>query len=74
MYTHIYTHTHMYINIYIYIFFLLHIPFPLRELWKFSESRNYYSHFFGCAHGMWKFLGQGWNPRHSSDNAGSLTH
>ena len=35
--------------------------------------------FFGCAHGMRKFLGQGWNQphsrdsNHSSDNTGSLT-
>ena len=35
--------------------------------------------FLGCAHGMWKFLGQGENPYHSSDpshcndNASSLT-
>ena len=35
---------------------------------------------FGCAHGIWKFLGQGWNRCHCSDssscsgNAGSLTH
>ena len=36
--------------------------------------------FFGCAHSMWKFPGQGLNLRHSSDpscrsdnNAGSLT-
>ena len=37
-------------------------------------------HFFGHAQGMWKFPGQGLNPRHNSDlshssgNAGSLTH
>ena len=36
--------------------------------------------FFGCAHDIWKFLGQGSNPGHSndlsccSDNTGSLTH
>ena len=36
--------------------------------------------FFGCAHGMRKFQGQGSNPRHSSntsysnDNTRSLTH
>ena len=29
--------------------------------------------FFGCAHSMRKFLGQGSNLRHSSDNTGSLT-
>lgn len=29
--------------------------------------------FFGCTCGMWKFLGQGSNPCHSSDNTGSLT-
>ena len=29
--------------------------------------------FFGCARGMWKFLGQGLNLGHSSDNAASLT-
>ena len=29
--------------------------------------------FFGCAHIMQKFSGQGLNPCHSSDNAGSLT-
>ena len=27
---------------------------------------------FGCAHSVWKFLGQGLNLRHSSDSAGSL--
>ena len=26
-----------------------------------------FSVLFGCAHGMWKFLGQGSNPCHSSD-------
>ena len=37
------------------------------------------AHFFGCARGMWKFLGHGLKPCHSSDpgccsdNAGSLT-
>ena len=30
--------------------------------------------FFGHACGMQSFLGQGLNPRQSSDNAGSLTH
>ena len=36
--------------------------------------------FFGCAHGMWKFLRQGWNLHHSCnqsqscDNTRSLTH
>ena len=36
--------------------------------------------FFGCAHGMWKFLGQGSNlynnsdPSSCSDKGGSLTH
>ena len=36
--------------------------------------------FFGHAHGVWMFLGQGLNPHHSSDpsfcsdNAKSLTH
>lgn len=30
--------------------------------------------FFGHAHTMWKFLGQGSNPCHRSDNARSLTH
>ena len=29
--------------------------------------------FIGCTQGMWKFLGQGWNPCHSSDNTRSLT-
>ena len=29
--------------------------------------------FFGCAHGMWKFPGQGLNQSHSSDNTESLT-
>ena len=33
----------------------------------------YYFFFFGCAQGMWKFLGQGLNLSHSSDNARSLT-
>ena len=28
--------------------------------------------FFPCS--MWKFLGQGWNPNHSSDNAGFWIH
>ena len=30
--------------------------------------------FTGYPCGMWKFLGQGWNLHHSSDNARSLTH
>ena len=29
--------------------------------------------FFGCTHGIHKFLGQGLNPYHSSDNARFLT-
>ena len=29
--------------------------------------------FFGCAHGMWKFPGQGSNLSHIRDDAGSLT-
>lgn len=29
--------------------------------------------FLGLALGMWKFPGQGPNPRHSGDNTGSLT-
>ena len=29
--------------------------------------------FFGCARGMWDFLGQESHPSHSSDNARSLT-
>ena len=29
--------------------------------------------FFGCTCGMWKFLGQGLNLSHGSDNAESLT-
>lgn len=31
--------------------------------------------FFGHTHSMWKFLGQGWNPSHSSpcrDKGGNL--
>ena len=40
----------------------------------------YYYSFFGCIHGIWKFLGQEVNLSHSCDlyhscsNAGSLTH
>ena len=40
----------------------------------------FFSLFFGCSHGMWRFLGQGSNLGHSSspdpcsDNARSLTH
>lgn len=36
--------------------------------------------FFVCAHSMWEFPGQGWNPHygsdwsHYNDSAGSLTH
>ena len=49
--------------------------------WKFVEAfgRQCKSTFFGLAHSLWKFLGQGWNPWHSSnpshcgDNTGSLT-
>ena len=29
--------------------------------------------FFGHAHGMQKFWGQGWNPSHSNDSDGSLS-
>ena len=29
--------------------------------------------FFGCIHGMWKFLSQGSNQHHSSDHTRSLT-
>ena len=31
-------------------------------------------HLFGHAYGTWKFQGQGSNPCHRSNNAGSLTH
>ena len=32
------------------------------------------ANIFGCPHDMQKFLGQGSNPCHSSDNTRSLTH
>ena len=46
---------------------------------SFQMKQNYFYYYFGHAHGMWKFLGQGSNPSHSSspscfsDNARSLT-
>ena len=36
-----------------------------------GSSQSFFFFFFG--HGMWKFPGQGPNPCHRSDNAGSLT-
>ena len=36
-------------------------------------KRHLKKFFLGHTHGMWKFLGQGWSPSHSSDNAKSLT-
>lgn len=52
-----------------------HSPFCGQTMWKLVLS-----FFSPCIHSMEKFLGQGWNPRHSSDpscisdNARSLTH
>ena len=41
----------------------------------FSPQCSWYvSFFFGCTNGVWKFLGQGSNLCHSSDNSGCLTH
>ena len=43
---------------------------------QISRNRSkffFYFYFFGSAQGMGNFLGQGSNPSHSSDNAGSLT-
>ena len=77
------------------IFFLADIfllPFTLLVLWicwrcstdidfcKFEKKLFPFFFFFGCAHSMWKFLGQGLNLHHSndlrcfSDNTGSLAH
>ena len=36
---------------------------------KYSFLFKYLFIYFGCACGKWKFLGQGLNPHHSSDNA-----
>ena len=58
-----------------------------KQLWKDNWlwehpaelSFPFFFFFFFCTHGMWKFPGQGLNPRHShdpscySDNTGSLT-
>ena len=53
-------------------------PGPLLNIW--SKSFRDWWFFFFCTHGIWKFLGQGSNLRHSCNlcyscsNAGSLTH
>lgn len=39
-------------------------------LWSKFFSALY---IFGCTKWMWKFPGQGWNPRHSRDHAGPST-
>ena len=38
-----------------------------------AVNQGWFFFFFGYPQGMRKFLGQGWNSCHSSDNAGSLT-
>ena len=49
------------------------------EKYNNREFLIFHLFFFGCAHGKWKFPGQGsnpWhtsNPSHCSDNTGSLT-
>ena len=40
--------------------------------WPFWGSAFFF--FFGCAHIMWKFPGQGSNMHFCSDSAGSLTN
>ena len=42
-------------------------------IWKGSVISCTYTYIFGHALSMWKFLGQGLNTCHSSDNARSLT-
>ena len=46
------------------LYHILHFCHPLYLL---------FIYFFGCSHGMWKFLGHGSNLYQSSANAGSLT-
>ena len=43
-------------------------------IYYFSSVGIRFFFFFGHTPGVQKFLGQGWNPCHSSDNAGSLTY
>lgn len=55
---------------------------PRTDTWVQQGWRPQHKHtkihffflFFGHTHGIWKFLGQGSNPSHSSTNARDLTH
>ena len=40
---------------------------PILSKLRKQRKRNYFFFLFGCTCGMWKFPGQGSNPRHSSD-------
>lgn len=44
-----------------------------REIWTVFHYYYYY-YYFGCTSGRLTFSGQGSNPGHSTDNAGSLMH
>ena len=47
------------------------IPCPFSN--QHENHLFFFFFFFGCAWGMWKFLGQGSNPSHSSDHNEFLT-
>ena len=48
------------------------VSYPPEPLHAVGGSVNWYDLFSGRAHSMQKVSGQGSNPCHSSDNAGSL--
>ena len=54
-------------------FFTLVIPATSLCIFNFPLCFLFFFYFIGHIHGWWKFPGQGLNPHHSSDNAGSLT-
>ena len=64
----------------IYVISTLGVPYhKSQNIHFYLVYKSFSLFFFGCVHGMWKFLGQGSNPCHSSsqsycsDSAGSLT-
>ena len=43
--------------------------------WSIPSFKDFfYVYFYGCTHSIWKILGQGLNPSHSSGNAGYFNH
>ena len=68
-------HMHMYI-----FYTITYNAQKISEVLCFCFCGFFLFFFFGYTHGIWKFLGQGWNPNqscdlcHSYSNTWSLTH